>query len=284
MIDERNHEGLDSLHNQLVDLGYIHVSLALRTQQYRVDEDIVSELRTYRQLIEHMGEDRNLPERLLQRYASILKQVWQLEMAQTVYTQTTVELDTNQHMERCVGILGQRSFVLEPELPVEIIIKSAAAIGEIYAGRYLIKKLDIHSLQQGQITATDIIRVYNKLRDDLPGLPEAKSSTLHWMSASTIQEKQLVIVRKTDVRSKHCLEFGVTIQSSELVTTFTPVVLFRVSEMARGMSTEDHNTLVLECFSRATDQAVSNPWLQYVHTHLLTAIRKLRTVRESLLK
>ena len=285
-IDDQDFEGLEPLHTQLVDLGYRHVSLALRAQQYRADEDIVAELKTYRQLIEYVGADHSVPERSLQRYAHLLEQVWQLDMAQTVHAQlqTTVKPDRIQHIERCVRVLDQGTFVLEPELPVEVILKSAAAFGKIYSGRYLINKLDPDSLRQGQIKAADIIRAYLNQRDTLPGLPEAQSCTLHWMSASAIQEQQLVIIGKADMGSQHCLEFGVTVQSSELVTTFTPVVLFRVSEKAVEMSTEDHSTLVLESYANATDEAVSTPWLQLVHTHLLKAIRKLITARESLLK
>jgi WD40 repeat protein len=279
---------VDSHHQQLVQLGYEHVSLALRAEEYRINNEIVSELQCYKKLTELVPETNEKTKGSLLRYATLLESLWQHEVACSVYTQLAQRyLDNNDYAEHMCGASKYISifnedgtYVIETDVPLSLLVKAAMVLDKKFTGRYLLKKIGTPVNCDVIISTGEFIEKYNQIAKTKPQelLPQAEQTELWWLSNNKTEQTTTVILASNDSGPFSCLESAIKFLDAHLQTVLVPVVMFNANRKTNNdVPIEQHNQAILEMLQRIHDDSSFTGWLKVVYGNIRETIRQLIT-------
>jgi hypothetical protein len=282
-------EDITRLHSRLTELGYEHVSLALRAEQADKNGKIVETLEFYFGLVRILPQDNPSIFASMERYAASLEKAWHLPEADAV-RRRILDFDPNYQFNACPNNLGEaadlvrgENWVIEPDIPIEHVIESANVIGKRLIGRYAMRLEAPQSCCRVLLTPEMIAEKYERVRRESgkKGLPGATTERVWWISREGYDEVQLVPFGDGATNTIKGLQFAVQVSCVELDTVVTPVVLFDWRAVLPGETVEEGNKRACAALRRIGDEALSNSYLGAVEHSVRLALRRLVTEKRS---
>jgi len=279
-------DGLDDLHGRLVELGYEHVSLVLRGEEYRQRKDLVSELGAYNRLAALVTLSDEGARSSLLRYGMLLRTCWQLRTAYDLYKSLAETCPHDKQIEDVierlapyVAVIEQNEFVIESEVSIADVIRAATLLGAAFHGQYLVRALEPQGTACRGIVPSVFIEKYEHMRLSNSGLslPRAEEKSIWWLSKDRIEMIPTVVFSAAGAGPAKGLEFGIQFRCDELQTTLVPVVLFRVDPKKPNVGLEQHNSEALAWLQLVYNRSLSNGWLSIVHGCANQVVRQLIT-------
>jgi len=288
-VDRVPEEDIDRLHSRLTELGYEHVSMALRAEQADKNGKIIEALEFYFGLVRILPQDNLSIFASMERYAALLKKAWHLPEADAV-RRRILDFDPNYQFTACLNNLGEaanlvrgENWVIEPDIPIEHVIESANVIGKRFIGRYAMRLEPPQSCYRVLLTPEMIAEKYERVRRESgkKGLPGATTERVWWISREGYDEVQLVPFGDGAINTIKGLQFAVQVSCVELDTAVTPVVLFDWRAVLPGETVEEGNERASGALKHIKKKALSNPYLSAVHVALKQALERLVTQKRS---
>jgi hypothetical protein len=282
-------EDITRLHSRLTELGYEHVSLALRAEQAEKNGKIIEALEFYFGLVRILPQDNPSIFAFMERYAASLKKAWHLPEADAV-RRRILDFDPNYQFNACPNNLGEaadlvrgENWVIEPDIPMEDVIESANVIGKRLIGRYAMRLEAPQSCCRVLLTPEMIAEKYERVRRESgkKRLPGATTERVWWISREEYDEVQLVPFGDGATNTIKGLQFAVQVSCVELDTVVTPVVLFDWRAVLPGETVEEGNKRASEALKHIKKKSSSNPYLSAVHVALEQALERLVTQKRS---
>lgn len=283
-IRRRDYGGFDCLHQQLVELGCKDISLELRAEEARSKDDIVVELKSFKELTESIPENENRTKSSRLRYGQLLEKVWQLGTAYNMYERLSEIYPADQGCLANVKRLGEYNkviecgeYVIEADIPLIFLVESAAVVDKPFIGRYQIGVLGHEKTQGITIAPESLVAKYEQVRQAAPKtpLPGSRQKKIWWFSAGKKKQVDIVIFTNPDSVFLNGLEFGIKFLNGGLQPVLIPVILFNAGEKSTIVSVKEHNESVFNKLSEIQSKDSSNKWLQVVHKSVSEAIGRL---------
>ena len=285
-IESHQYEGIDQLHEQLVQLGFRHLSLLLYARKAQLCDDAAGEISTYRELHELLEQKQHkLPDSLM-RYGQLLEQAWLFEQAESVYRKLLTqnpgsELYRNA-LERAgyyVKLLCDGHCVIDSEIEIPTLIELRSAAGESFEGRYVVKELSKPVQIDGSLCAADFIEIYESLRQKTTqiSLPPVRQQKLNWISRDEKGSKDTLIFTANSSGLDHAHQLMVQIITGRLQTVFAPMIIFEIPQKTASLSINTHNQLVLERLQLTENKRSDYAWLKKVYFYVNQVLRQLFT-------
>jgi hypothetical protein len=283
-IARREQGDLDGLHQQLVQSGYEHVSLALRAEEYRINNDIVPELQCYMKLTKLVPKEDGRSKNSLLRYVGLLETVWQPKKACSIYEQLArMHPDSNDYAEamcrasRYAGIIEEGNYVIGPDIPLVSLVKSAILLNEPFTGRYVVKTIREPINCNVIISADGFIKKHKQLCKESKTL-RAERTDLWWISKNRIEQVTTIILGSDGSELFSRLELTIKFLDT-LQTVLVPMVVFNAGPKTNEMlSLGQHNQEVLKELQRIlADAHLLNGWLKIVYGRAMDIIRQMIT-------
>jgi len=280
---------LDICHQQLVQLGYEHISCALRAEESRFNNDIVSEVQSYSKLFELVPETDERTKSSLLRFAVLLETLWQPEKAHTIFRILAQRyVDSNSYAEsmarvsRYVSIFEDGKYVIETDVPLPSLVGAATVLKKAFTGRFLARNIEAPIHCNVVISADELVKKYVEVCGTKPQkpLPQADQINLWWLSNRTIEQITTVIFASGESEHFSFLEVGVKfLNAANLQTVLIPVVIFKADTKTNNqVSIEQHNQAILEQLQLIINGDPSfNGWLKMLYANVRDAVRQLIT-------
>ena len=275
---------LDGLHRQLVQSGYEHVSLALRAEEYSINNDLVSELQCSMKLMELVpGEDKRSSASRL-RYAGLLETVWQPKKACSIYEQLArMYPDSNGYADAMFRvskhfcIIEESNHVIEPDIPLVSLVKSATLLNEPFTGRYVVKTIAEPINCNVIVSADEFIKKHRQLCKESKTL-RAERADLWWISKNRTEQATTIILGSDGSEFFNRLELAIKFFDT-LQTVLVPVVVFNAGPKTNEVSSlGQHNQKVLKELQHIlADTHLLNGWLKIVYGEAMGIIRQMIT-------
>jgi len=286
-IKQRAWDELESLYKQLVEIGFVHVALALRGEEAAIRNDMVAQIIAYNELIQMIPHDRPESRSFLIRYAELLETVWQLKGAERIYaylskiepSDESIKLKA-QRLSEYAKIASRGMYVIEADTPLSLLARSSAILNEPFVGRYIVKSLEPPLNCLTHISADELIERYEGIKKTKASLslPQAERMELWYLSKEKTEKMTTVIFRSDNPDSVNCLEYGIAFFDAGLQTVMKRITLFNTGNNEDGTSVEQHNQMLLERLRCIENNCPSNNgWLQMVDRSVTYAIRQIMT-------
>jgi hypothetical protein len=283
-IARREQGNLDGLHGQLVQSGYEHVSLALRAEEYRINNDIVSELRCYMKLTKLVPKEDGRSKTSLLRYVGLLETVWLPKKACSIYEQLArMHPDSNDYADamcrasRYAGIIEEGNYVIGPDIPLVSLVKSATLLNEPFTGRYVVKTIREPINCNVIVSADEFIKKHKQLCKE-PKTLRAERADLWWISKNRTEQVTTIILGSDGSEFFNRLELAIKFLDT-LQTVLVPVVVFNAGPEINEVSSLDrHNQDILKQLQHIlADAHLLNGWLKIVYGDAMDIIRQMIT-------
>jgi hypothetical protein len=277
---------IDSLHNELIELGYEHVSLALRAERYRNIKDIVSELASYQKLIPLLGDKPDVLKSSLFRYAVLLENIWQLPGSLAVYHKLLQSEPDNPDYQERLGQLNKRidiintdDYAIETDIPLSSLIRSCMLLNQRFTGRYLIRNIEKSLNCNVPISADELIKRFkNIIKSKHQKLSIQIEKTDMWrLKADTIEQAETIIVKDPDSELFSNIELSVMLQHLQFQSVFTASAFFNAQKGSEDISNRQQNLYLLKQLQQIEDECLFRGWLKVVYGDLRDALRQVIT-------
>ncbi len=275
--------GLDGLHRQLVESGCEHVSLALRSEEYGINNDIVSSLQCSMKLMKLIPREDKRSSASQLRYAGLLETVWQPKKACSIYQQlASMHPESNGYAgamcraSRHAGIIEEGNYVIGPGIPLVSLVKSAILLNEPFTGRYVVKTIAEPINCNVIVSADEFIEKHEQLCKESKTL-RAEQADLWWISKN--RTEQVTTITLGSDGSEFFNHFELAIKSLDtLQTVLVPVVVFNAGPKTNEVSSGRHNQDMLKQLEHIlADGHLLNGWLKIVYGDAMGIIRQLIT-------
>ena len=220
----------ESLHKKLLEWGYEHVSLALKTDRALKEGRNLEALRMSQSLIDLLPSGDPRTASALVRHASLLERFWLLEEARAVHHRIS-EMDPMPTWASEIGFpfegLDGIRPIIEPDIEPEEIIQASDILASGFRGDYVVKKQRPQRCQGVRFTARELADKYNQTdRPDRLGLGAVgRSEETSWISRQGLESVGMVFF--DDETADTGLQFSVRLTGGDDQTVITPVILFR---------------------------------------------------------
>jgi hypothetical protein len=183
------------------------------------------------------------------------------------------------NLAEAARLLKDENWVIEPDIPIDDIIKSATLIGKLFYGRYVIKELGAASCGGVRLTPELIADKYGRVRSgpQWGEFPAATAEQVWWISKRGCDRIQLVSFGEGATNDIRGLQFAIKVSLGELDTVVSRVVLFDWRKVLPGDFPEAGNGKAMEALTRIHDKASYIPYLDAVGKAVQEALRRLIT-------
>jgi hypothetical protein len=264
----RDQEPIDAkeLHDELVQLGYEHVSFELRAEAARQRDDLISELKYSKQVAELISYEEPGAEEFLLRYMELLELLWQHVIAHRLGEQLVERyphdelIESVRRLQSYTECLNAGGFVIESDVSLNVLTRTAEIMGTPSCGRYNIARHDPIHTDVSDLAPSDLIGEYDRLcagyRD--VSLPQAKQVKVSWLSATEIEHVDMVVFDGARSSPVPGLEFALKIYDAGLQTILVPVALFN-TDSAREIASSEYISKWQQ--HGLQNETASNGWL-----------------------
>jgi len=273
-------EGTEEMHEQIVGLGYEHVSLGLRIKQASDREDLIGELKYSKCLSELTSPGQADAPRFVANYARLLESVWQLAAAHDVYAQLLQHGPSDslqqrvERLEPYLSAMRAQPYVIESTLPLQILAEAACAVGESMHGQFCIYQYQPMQLGVPGITSSVLIEHYKRIcrkNSSLP-MPQARELALTWLTETRVERIEILLFDGTGSSPVQELHFALKIYATSLQTVLVPVALFDVNAALADMSRSQQNHQIHRLLDMLESQAVLEGWVHAINKLISLAI------------
>ena len=275
-------EDLDPLYGEMVALGFEAMSWGLRARQACHEEDLVGELNARHEIAALFPSADGDSAPLMQPYASILEKTWQIEESQHVYESIAaigVDAAAPEWLKNAAAILGGEDWVIEPDVPLPVVVQSATVVDRWFLGRWALDAARSVTLPEGNIDAARLVDKYRLVRseDGRGGLPDATAQVLWWIARGSCHQVEAVVFDACDDDRGTGARLLIRVVADGLPVVLTPTIVLAVDAPGDGTSAADHNEQVERTYERISREGLITPWLREVQSVMTVALRRLRT-------
>ena len=276
-------DNLEELHTRLNNLGYKHISLALRCDQAEKDGKTVEAIRFCRELLEMLPDNDPNTCPSLEKYARLLEKAWHIHEADRTCQHIqridpcyvfSVQIDQIAGMAE---LLRDNCCIIEPDVSIDLIIESASVIGKKFYGCYVLNKLPPENCDCAKIDSKTILEKYELVRRESRqnALPPATRQTVHWLARTGTEQIDLLMFDNIPANGVKGLRFAVQILRGHLNTAIIPIVLFDWQLTETETSFDEENANAVKALNNIRNKSLSNPYLSTIHSALRLALRRL---------
>jgi len=280
-MDNRSEEPAEALHTELVALGFGNMSLGLRAQWARRQEDISTELCVRHELVRGLPLTDLRSRATLQRYVSLLDTVWQPAEAQIVSSHGGLDenAETKERRQCTAAILEGDDWVVELDVPLSSVISATSLFGKRFRGRWLLDVAKTTPLPDGALGAEAIAIEYEELRalDGREELPRARPRPLWWLRRSRATRNETILFTGHSATSHGCFELAVRVHCDGLQAHVDPCVLFHPDDRGVSCDTETYNRGLLASNECKEAREQFDLWSRGVLAVLTRTLRRLST-------
>lgn len=267
-------EDVTELHTRLVELQYEHVSLLLRAEQCRLQEDFVGELRAYRDLLGllPLGARASLPS--VAHYATLLERAWQHEEACNLLRSAGAPdnglMSQFERLKSYSTALTEADVVVQSDTDVGVILAVAGVLGKTLTARFQIHELPAMPCREVKLSANQIVAKYERVRqEEAGGLPPALASRVTWLTRQAIEQVDLVTFDGEPPEGVEGLQLALKVLDAGLQAVVVPVILVD----ARRAPTDRLTGRELD---RSSNQTIRvNSWIAPIHRAVDLSLRML---------
>ena len=272
-------------HSQLIELGYKHVSLGIRIADAVHSEDISEGIRLYTSLMRIIPLDNPNSCPSMEKYMALLEKAWQLNEANALCDKI-ISINPNYTFtvgSREIGHVAQlmedNKHIIELDLPIDQVIKSATAIGKQFSGRFVIGNTKPEICNRMRLTSNMIVEKYALIRMETGGenLPEAIAEKVWWMKSGQADQVDVVVCKTEQTDENKGLQFILQVYTGELNTVVVPVIIFNMDEIETGESIQKENDKAQAMLAQLQNTTFSNSYLTAIHWAMNQALRRLVT-------
>ena len=273
-------EGIEVLYQQLDGLGFDLTGLALKISQAKNSNDIASLLDVLRKLVQILPQDNEYGIEYQRLYADTLKGTWHLGEALDIYQKLLVEKNItfeSEWLNSAAEAVKTRNSVIETDIALEILIKTASIIDKPFTGLWFISCKD--SLPAENLDGQILAGKYEQIRaDNSPNnLPSAQIIKPYWITQQSVTRTELVIFRNPDNSDLTSLCYAIRIDRKETGCSFTPVILFDAGQPKTDQDFSRHNSNISCRHRKIAEQNLSARWPQLLFKTVRDAIRQINT-------
>jgi hypothetical protein len=248
---------VDTLHRELSEQGYEHVSLALRAEEARLAGDMQKEIECRRKLAAILPAGAPETCEFWACYGDALRRAWCPEEASDAFGRA-LALKPKHQCRAALEELGPHVRALQggnwlvwPDAPLNVLVACADALGKAFTGNWVAKAYEEQFCPRVHVTADEIREKYEWIRAvEQPSLPSASLLQL-WLVSGPAPTQELAVLipcAGVDLRSVPAL---VVLPRREDAGTLVRRVLICALGSNPGMGTiSDHNTRVRQDLSR----------------------------------
>ena len=275
-------EGLDSLHQKLVDIGYKAISLALQAQQAVRERNAIAELRARHLLGQILPPNQPNATTSLLHHAESLERAWLLHEALTVLGKVKAAGDAaapSEWLERTAKAMKGERWVVDPDLPVPDLVEASTVVGKPFSGHWVLSRFEPIPFPERRLSAMELVKKYEQVRqeDGRAGLPCARLQDTPWLSRSTPVTAETVFFAGSPNEMTEGAELAIQVLHDGLQTILAPYLLLAASDKKAAGSPSEHNQWVAGTLHRIMQGDSIGPWLDAVRRTLTYAVRRLRT-------
>lgn len=273
---------LDSLHSQLVELGYSWTSLELRAQMAQRQKDPLAELRAWHQLAQTMPADVQKASPFLRQYARVLEATWQLQEAACVYrnaSQAAALPDDLAWLTKTVGVLGGQDWIVNADVPISVVAEAATILNKSLVGRWKLTTKHPIVFPEGGLPATSVAAKYDQVRTERgrPSLPCATVRSLWWICRENTQQVDTILFGSDHIDTSH-LELAVQVLPDRRQTVLAPSILLRILPPTPANDIPSHNTRAAAIADTDRYMPEGDSWMEDVAKMLVESVRRLHTL------
>jgi len=274
-----------SLYLRLEQLGYHHVSLALKSERAFQTGNILDGLKYSHQLTSLIQQDDPRCGKALEHYTGMLEKNWQFIEADEICSriqylipgyQFTVDTE---RITTAAILIKTKKALIQPDITVEEIIQASSHIHSCFSGRYVIKSIDRY--QYGRITINPhmILEKYESIREEeeFSDLPSAIVEHLSLITNSNIYEIDTVTFSGDLDSETEGLQLLLQISSNDHGTLLTPLIVFEFSPSKTNTPTTENNTDAFNALRRINSSALTNTYIDVVYKKAMFAVSRLFT-------
>ena len=273
-----------ALHSRLIDLGYEHISLAIRADQANQEGDIVEGIKLRSNLVGILP--RNVPGACpaMEKYAAILEKAWHLPEADAV-CKRIINIDPGylftletSRIEEFTKIINEKQWLIDPDIPIEQIISSATNIRKPFSGRYLINALSPESSRK-RLDPEEIQKKYELIRKEngKQDLPSAVIERLVRISRAGPHESVHIAFGDGKTNNVKGLQMVLQVLPGDFGTVVTPMILFLWRDPLPEETAQEGNEKAEKALSNIRSNTSSNPYLSAVYRAAIYALRRILT-------
>ena len=287
--DRGSFVSLEEEHSKLINLGYEHVSLAIKAEQAAREENIPKAIEFYNSLMTYLPPKQPNSFLSMEKYAAMLKISWHITEARSIY-ETILRtkpdypvLEKLKNLTSIEEIIVENSWVIEPDISMDVLIESANILEKKFMGQYALTKLSPKSCKGVSLNPEIIVSKYDQIRneDGNGKMPAARIERLWWISRTGFEELELVLVGDGADNAFKQFKYVLQVFSDDSNTMIIPVILFDWQYDLKGASPEEGNRKASEMLKRMKGNDLCNTYLMAVHKGVDHALRRLITENSS---
>lgn len=272
-------------HYQLIELGYKHVSLAIQIENAVLKGDISEGIRLYAILLRIIPLDNPNSIPSMEKYASLLEKVWQMDAARGLYG-NIISIDPDytfsvrpDAIEQMAQIMRENKSIIQLDIPIDHVIKSATAIGKQFFGRFVIGNTKPKICNRMKLTSKMIVEKYAQIRMETEGkyLPDAVTEKLWWLRKDQADQVEVVVCDIGQTNENKRFQLVLQINTGEMDTFVIPVIIFNMDYVETEKPIEKINDNALEMLAKIRKAPFSNAYLAAIHWAMDQALRRLVT-------
>jgi len=273
---------VESLHKDLIELGFENISLLLRAEHARINEDLVQELGFYHRLFGLVGMTESKMAESLLRFGNLLETLWQVSCAHRVFSmlsQFTLDDATSQrqdNLEQTLQALAHSEVVIDSgEVSFTQILKASQITGEAITGRFIINQLESHSQSLPHISPSEYGECFEQNGSDMPE-PQVLTAVILNGHTQTSREIAVFSANQAEIEG---LELGFSFTHIAGETRIVPMTVFNT----RRITTDGKNRVesLHQQYNVCKDGSISHSWLARVHEASDHVLRQFITLRKS---
>jgi len=280
-ISSIRQDGLNSLHQQLTDLGFRHVSLLLQARSAYVCDDFIGQLKAYKKLTELLRSKNKIITDVMIAYAELLEKAWLVRQALDIYqiiTNTKDGSDFSSQIEKLCEyetlMKNSQSFI-EPGMEISELIESRKLMDELFTGKFVIKTSEPVVIDSN-ITTEEFIERYEHIRssEDNDLLSVAGKEICCFLSQNNITKTEVISFEDHNSRQFCQPHMALRIERSPQQTVFIPFIYIK-SELGENISKDQHNSTVSDELNKFQKKSFSSGSIRAVNKTILFVIRRL---------
>jgi len=273
-----------ALHARLTDLGYEHVSLAVRADQASQSGDMVEAIRFSSALMNLLPKNTLKICPSMEKYAGLLQEMWHFREADAL-CKSIIDIDPgypftlkSSKIEEFAKIINGKQWLIEANIPIEQIIRTATIIRRPFSGRYVIKTLQPEN-SRIRLDPESLTKKYEQLRKEngKQDLPSAVIERLVRISKTGVHESAYMTFGDGKTHDIRGLQMVLQILPSDLGTVVMPMILFDWRDARPEETVQEANERAEKALNNIRNNASSNQYLSAVYRAAKYALRRILT-------
>jgi hypothetical protein len=281
-VNQSDPGAAESYLSRLSAIGYEHVALAFRADQMEKAGNLAESIKLRADLSQMLPESpRACPS--IEKYAAMLDRAFLFAEAETMCKRILridpsyrFQIDFNR-ISKNAELMKTNRYTIEPDIAIKNLVHAANALGRVFSGCYLQKKLrSLHCsriILNPQAIAKTYLEVQKRSKQPLPAIEVEKG---WWISGTESLEMEFVGFVKAPSDGIKGLRFVLQILPHAHGTIVVPVILFDWDNHESARSPEESNRDALKALANLSN-GTSSSYVREIHRLSTHVLRRLIT-------